>query len=72
MAQEVIESAGDREPLRTTSPSSNASKTGRVQRRYLRPKGLAKLHLDATIEDLNFKAVRSLDRSLILRLASAQ
>ena len=35
-------------------------------------KGLAELHLDATIEDLNFKANRSLDRSLILRLASGQ
>ncbi|MCY4573766.1 MAG: AAA family ATPase, partial [Gemmatimonadetes bacterium] len=32
----------------------------------------AKLHLDATIEDLNFKAPRGLDRSLILRLASGQ
>ena len=31
-------------------------KTEREQRRYLRLKGLAKLHLDATIEDLNFKA----------------
>ena len=47
-------------------------KTERAQRRYLRLKGLAKLHLDATIEDLNFKAARSLDRSLVLRLASGQ
>ncbi len=47
-------------------------KTEREQRRYLRLKGLAKLHLDATIEDLNFKANRGLDRSLILRLASGQ
>ena len=47
-------------------------KTEREQRRYLRFKGLAKLHLDATIEDLNFKANRGLDRSLILRLASGQ
>ncbi len=35
-------------------------------------KGHAKLHLDATIEDLNFKAPRGLDRSLVLRLASGQ
>ena len=30
------------------------------------------LHLDATLEDLNFKAARGLDRSLVLRLASGQ
>ena len=48
-------------------------KTEREQRRYQqRLKGLAKLHLDATIEDLNFKAPRGLDRSLVLRLASGQ
>ena len=47
-------------------------KTERAQRRYLRLKGLAKLHLDASIEDLNFKAARGLDRSVILRLASGQ
>ena len=47
-------------------------KTEREQRRYMRLKGLAKLHLDATIEDLNFKANRDLDRSLVLRLASGQ
>ena len=47
-------------------------KTDRAQRRYLRLKGLAKLHLDATIEDINFKAARGLDRSLVLRLASGQ
>ena len=47
-------------------------KTEREQRRYVRLKGLAKLHLDATIEDLNFKAPRGLDRSLVLRLASGQ
>ena len=39
-------------------------KTDREQRRYQRLKGHAKLHLDATIEDLNFKAPRGLDRSL--------
>ena len=42
-------------------------KTDREQRRYQRLKGHAKLHLDATIEDLNFKAPRGLDRSLVLR-----
>ena len=47
-------------------------KTERAQRRYQRLRGLAKLHLDATIEDLNFKAARGLDRSLVLRLASGQ
>ena len=47
-------------------------KTERAQRRYLRLKSLAKLHLDATIEDLDFKAPRGLDRSLVLRLASGQ
>ncbi len=54
------------------SPLLEREKTERAQRRYLRLKGLAKLHLDATIEDLNLKAARSLDRSLILRLASGQ
>ena len=47
-------------------------KTDQEQRRYQRLKGHAKLHLDATIEDLNFKAPRGLDRSLVLRLASGQ
>ena len=47
-------------------------KTEREQRRYVRLKGLARLHLDATIEDLNFKAPRGLDRSFILRLAPGQ
>ena len=47
-------------------------KADREQRRYQRLKGHAKLHLDATIEDLNFKAPRGLDRSLVLRLASGQ
>ena len=47
-------------------------KTEREQRRYVRLKGHARLHLDATIEDLNFKAPRGLDRALILRLASGQ
>ena len=47
-------------------------KTDREQRRYQRLKGHARLHLDATIEDLNFKAPQGLDRSLVLRLASGQ
>ncbi len=47
-------------------------KTEREQRRYVRLKGHARLHLDATIEDLNFKAPRGLDRSLVLRLAAGQ
>ena len=47
-------------------------KTEREQCRDKRLKGHAKPHLDATIEDINFKALRSLDRSLILRLSSGQ
>ena len=47
-------------------------KTEREQRRYQRLKGHARLRLDATIEDINFKAPRGLDRSLILHLASGQ
>ena len=39
-------------------------KAEREQRRYQRLKGHARLHLDAAIEDLNFKAPRGLDRSL--------
>ena len=38
----------------------------------MRLKSHARLHLDATIEDLNFKAPRGLNRSLVLRLASGQ
>ena len=45
-------------------------KTDRERRRYQRLKDHARLHLDAAIEDLNFKAPRGLDRSLVLRLAS--
>ncbi|WP_420634295.1 ATP-binding protein [Candidatus Palauibacter sp.] len=47
-------------------------KTDRERRRYQRLKDHARLHLDAAIEDLNFKAPRGLDRSLVLRLASGQ
>ena len=45
--------------------------TDRAQRRLQRLLGQARLHLDATIEDLNFQKGRGLDRSLILRLASS-
>ena len=45
-------------------------KTSREERRYIRLKGLAKLHLDAAVEDLNFRAPRGLDRSVVLRLAA--
>ena len=47
-------------------------KTEREQRRCVRLRDLAKLHLDATIDDLNFKASRGLDRSFIVRIASGQ
>ena len=47
-------------------------KTEREQRRYVRLKGHARLHVDASIEDLDFKTPRGLDRSLVLRLASGQ
>ncbi len=47
-------------------------KTARAERRYIRLKGMAKLHLDATIEDLNYRAVRGLDRTQVLRLATGQ
>ena len=45
-------------------------KTDRANRRFQRLLGHARLHLDATIEDLNFRTSRGLDRSLVLRLAS--
>ena len=47
-------------------------KAERELRRYQRLKGHTRLHLDATIEDLNFKAPRGLDRSVVLRLASGR
>lgn len=47
-------------------------KTDRAQRRFQRLLGQARLHLDATLEDLNFKSARGLDRSLVLRLADGQ
>lgn len=47
-------------------------KTERAQRRLQRLLGQAKLHLDATLEDLNFKSARGLDRSVVLRLADGE
>jgi DNA replication protein DnaC len=44
-------------------------KTDRANRRLQRLLGQARLHLDASIEDLNFKKARGLDRSLVFRLA---
>ena len=47
-------------------------KTDRANRRFQRLLGQARLHLDATVEDLNFKSARGLDRSLFLRLAAGE
>lgn len=47
-------------------------KTDRETRRYQRLLGQAKLHLNAAIEDLNFRKARGLDRSLVLRLADGE
>ena len=47
-------------------------KTDRENRRYQRLLGRAHLRLEATIEDLDFRAARGLDRSLVLRLASCE
>lgn len=47
-------------------------KTDRANRRFQRLLGQARLHLEASIEDLNFKGGRGLDRSLVLRLADCQ
>lgn len=47
-------------------------KTDRSNRRFQRLLGQARLHLEATIEDLNFKKSRGMDRSLILRLAACE
>jgi DNA replication protein DnaC len=46
-------------------------KTDRANRRLQRLLGQARLHLDASIEDLNFKQARGLDRSLVFRLADS-
>ncbi len=47
-------------------------RTERAQRRYVRLRGAAKLHLDAAVEDIDFKTARGLDRSLVLRLATGE
>ena len=47
-------------------------KTDRANRRFLRLLGHARLHLPATVEDLDFRTARGLDRSLMLRLASCE
>jgi DNA replication protein DnaC len=47
-------------------------KTDRENRRYQRLLGRAYLRLDATIEDLDFRSARGLDRSLVLRLATCE
>jgi len=46
-------------------------KTERATRRLQRLLGQAHLRIDASIEDLNFRIPRGLDRSLILRLANS-
>jgi DNA replication protein DnaC len=47
-------------------------RTHRADRRFQRLLGRAHLRLEATVEDLDFRAARGLDRSLILRLASCE
>jgi DNA replication protein DnaC len=47
-------------------------KTDRANRRFQRLLAHARLHLHATIEDLDFRTSRGLDRSLLLRLASCE
>jgi DNA replication protein DnaC len=47
-------------------------KTDRANRRFQRLLGHARLHLPATVEDLNFRTSRGLDRSLVLRLTSCE
>ena len=47
-------------------------KTDRADRRYRRLLGQAKLRLEATYEDLDFRKARGLDRSVILRLMSCE
>jgi DNA replication protein DnaC len=46
--------------------------TFRDDRRLTRLLQLARLHLSAAVEDLDFRSPRGLDRSLVLRLASCQ
>lgn len=46
-------------------------KTDRANRRFQRLLGHAWLRIDASIEDLDFRRARGLDRSLVLRLAAS-
>lgn len=46
--------------------------TERDDRRLARLLQVAKLHMPACVEDLDFKGARGLDRSLVLRLATGQ
>lgn len=46
-------------------------KTDRANRRFQRLLGHARLRIDASIEDLDFRRARGLDRSLVLRLAAS-
>jgi DNA replication protein DnaC len=46
--------------------------TSRDDRRLTRLLQVAKLHIPACVEDLDFRSPRGLDRSLVLRLASGQ
>lgn len=47
-------------------------KTDRANRRLQRLLAQARLHLDASLEDLNFSKTRGMDRSLILRLSDCE
>jgi len=47
-------------------------KTDRANRRYQRLLGQARLHLEASFEDLDFRRSRGLDRSLVLRLTDGE
>ena len=47
-------------------------KTERADRRYQRLMGQARLRLQASIEDLDFRASRGLDRSLFMRLSDCE
>ena len=47
-------------------------KTDRSDRRFQRLLGQARLRLDATPEDLDFRKARGLDRSVVLRLLSSE
>ena len=50
----------------------NCRKRGEVRRTARRLLGQARLHLDASIEDLNIKSALGLDRSLVFHLADSE